>query len=83
VSSQLLEEVTAHAQSDSLEDVREICADGNHFLNNLCMWLSDLVTLMAQSTRQTVALGEVVHEFDVCMYVVTLLPCEMCRAIKI
>jgi len=67
VSSQLLEEVTAHTQSDSLKDVREICADGAQFPNNLCMWLSDLVTLMAQSNRQTVALGEVVHEFEVCM----------------
>jgi len=67
MASQLLEKFTAHAQSDSLEDVREICADGAHFQNNLCMWLSDLVTLMAQSKRQTVALGEVVHEFEVCM----------------
>ena len=31
VASQLIEEVTAHAQSDSLEDVREICADGTYF----------------------------------------------------
>jgi len=35
VSSQLVEEVTAHAQSDSLDDAREICADGTYFLNNL------------------------------------------------
>ena len=28
VASQLIEEVTAHAQSDSLEDAREICAGG-------------------------------------------------------
>jgi len=34
VSSQLIEEVTAHAQSDSLEDAREICADGTYFPNN-------------------------------------------------
>jgi hypothetical protein len=34
VASQLMEEVTAHAQSDSLEDAREICADGTYFLNN-------------------------------------------------
>ena len=33
--SQLIEEVTAHAQSDSLEDAREICADGTYFPNNL------------------------------------------------
>jgi len=33
VASQLIEEVTAHAQSDSLEEAREICADG--FPNNL------------------------------------------------
>ena len=35
VASQLLEEVTAHAQSDSLEDAREIRADGTYFPNNL------------------------------------------------
>ena len=35
VASQLIEEVTAHAQSDSLEDVQEICADGTYFPNNL------------------------------------------------
>jgi hypothetical protein len=35
VASQLTEEVTAHAQSHSLEDAREICADGTYFLNNL------------------------------------------------
>jgi len=35
VASQLIEEVTALAQSDSLEDAREICADGTYFPNNL------------------------------------------------
>jgi len=35
VVSQLIEEVTAHAQSDSLEDAGEICADGTYFPNNL------------------------------------------------
>ena len=35
VASQLIEEVTAHAQSDSLEDAREICADGTYLPNNL------------------------------------------------
>ena len=35
VASQLIEEVTAYAQSDSLEDAREICADGTYFPNNL------------------------------------------------
>ena len=35
VASQLIEEVTAHAQSDSLEDAREICVDGTYFPNNL------------------------------------------------
>jgi len=34
VTSQLVEEVTAHAQSDSLEDAREVCADGTYFPNN-------------------------------------------------
>jgi len=35
VASQLIEEVTAHAQSDSLKAAREICADGTYFPNNL------------------------------------------------
>ena len=35
VASQLIQEVTARAQSDSLEDAREICADGTYFQNNL------------------------------------------------
>jgi len=34
VASQLLEEVTAHAQSDSLENAREMWADGSYFPNN-------------------------------------------------
>jgi len=35
VASQLIEEVTAHAQSDSLENAWEISADGTYFTNNL------------------------------------------------
>ena len=35
VTSQLIEEVTAHAQNDSLVDARVICADGSYFPNNL------------------------------------------------
>jgi hypothetical protein len=34
VASQLIEEVTAHGQRDSLEDTREKCADGTYFPNN-------------------------------------------------
>ena len=39
VASQLIEEVTAHAQSDSLEDAREICADSTYFQNNLRVYI--------------------------------------------
>jgi len=35
VVSQLIEEVIVHAQSYSLKDALEICADGTYFLNNL------------------------------------------------
>ena len=35
VASQFIEEDTAHAQSDSVEDAREICADGTYFPNKL------------------------------------------------
>ena len=31
VASQLIEDVTAHAQSDSLENTREMRADGTYF----------------------------------------------------
>ena len=39
VASQLIEEVTAHAQSDSQENARDICADGTYFPNNLHSYL--------------------------------------------
>jgi len=35
VASQLVEEIIVHAQNDSLKNVREICADGTYFPNNL------------------------------------------------
>jgi len=44
VASQLIEEVTAHAQGDSLEDAREICTDGTYFPNNLCSRLLKMFT---------------------------------------
>ena len=37
VVSQLIEEDTAHVQSDSLEDARKISAEGTYFPNNLCI----------------------------------------------
>ena len=42
MASQLIEEATAHAQSDSLEDAREICSDGTYFPNNLHIMFSDV-----------------------------------------
>ena len=61
VASEFIEEVTAYAQSDSLEDAREICADATYFPNNLLVyiykyiyiyiykvlvsWLSDRITV--------------------------------------
>ena len=38
VASQLIEKVIARAQSDSLVDAREICADGTYFPINLRMY---------------------------------------------
>jgi len=35
VASQFMQEVPAHAQSDSHEDAQETCAGGTYFLNNL------------------------------------------------
>jgi len=46
VPSQLIEEVTARAQRDSLEDAGEICADGTYFLNNLHIQEGEFVLLI-------------------------------------
>jgi len=45
VASQLIEEVTAHVQSDSLRDAREICADGT---STICPFVSSVT--MKKST---------------------------------
>jgi len=39
VASQLIEEVNAHAQSNSPEDAQEIRADGTYFPNNLLIFI--------------------------------------------
>ena len=55
VASQLIEEVTAHVQRDSLEDAREICADGTYFLNYLRIYLFtySLTSLLSHSMEQS------------------------------
>ena len=50
VDSQLIEEVTAHAQSDSHEDVREICADGTYLPNNLLIYTKAITITPANRT---------------------------------
>ena len=50
VASQLLEEVTAHAQSDSLEDAREICVDGTYFPNNLLIYIKNFCIKLVKKT---------------------------------
>jgi len=50
VASQLIEEVTAHAQSDGLEDALEICADGACFLNNLCTYFGTHCTVFRENS---------------------------------
>ena len=50
MASHLIEEVTAHAQGDSLEDAREICADGTYFPNNLRTYSGNLTYFMKHST---------------------------------
>jgi len=46
MASQLIEESTTHGESDSLEDAREICADGTYIPNNLriCIHTTTLLT---------------------------------------
>jgi len=56
VASQLIEEVTAHAQSDSLEDAREICADGTYFPNNLRTFLIFILILVCWTVGESINL---------------------------
>jgi len=46
VASQLIEEVTAHAQSDSLKDAQEICADSTYLPNNLRIYMCVCVAVL-------------------------------------
>ena len=46
VASQSIEGVTAHAQSDSLEDAREICADGTCFPKTYELTTFNLMTYL-------------------------------------
>ena len=52
VATRLIEEVTAHAQSDSLEDAREICADGTYVQNNLRKFVSSLNHHVMETFRE-------------------------------
>ena len=60
VASQLIEEVTAHAQNDSFEDAREICADGTYFPNILrnMLILPDHRRICGPSMIETSLCGE-------------------------
>ena len=57
VASQLMEEVTAHAQSDSLEDARGICADGTYSPNSLRISLYYSMDLHQQLPSITIILS--------------------------
>ena len=61
VASQLIEEVTAHAQSYSLEDARKICADGTYFPNNLRVYIYLLPPLSAYLKFQPMAGSQFIY----------------------
>jgi len=63
VASQLIEEVTAHAQRDSLEDAREICADGTYFPNNLRTY-HIICNMLRWSTGSVLAFSTQVRGFE-------------------
>ena len=74
VASQLIEEVTAHAQSAILEDAREICADGTYFPNNLRIfhfslrsWVQALLVLGKWLSNIADATHAIVTKFCLCL----------------
>ena len=67
VVSQLIQEVTAHAQSDSLEDAREICADGTYFPNSLLVFGS-----LLHQTPNTGTQFHLIHDTSLQQYWLTV-----------
>jgi len=57
VACQLIEEVTAHVQSNTLEDARQICADGSYFPNNLGLCICIYNTLFLLNKWDIIKLG--------------------------
>jgi len=64
MASHLIEEVTAHAQSDSLEDAREIRADGTYFLNNLRIYCKFPIHCVIFTTIAAVSSQIFLLQFD-------------------
>ena len=76
-ASQLLEEVTAHAQSDSIEDAREIWADGTYFPNNLRKTVSDLLSYVKFSDVAACLSGKCVDLLESQNNVIKVSPCTV------
>ena len=71
VASELIEEVTAHAQSDRLEDAREICADGTYFPNSLRIYIyiyTCIVGMEMRSRNVTVCIFICLFEFHIFLF---------------
>ena len=52
VASQLIQEVTAHAQSDSLlDDAQQICADSTYLPNNLRTYCSIFIPIFINNNN--------------------------------
>jgi len=68
VASQLMEEVTAHAQSDSLEDARERCADGTYFPNKLVYYLRSLKFTLKHLNYKQINICTYIYIY-ICTYV--------------
>jgi len=66
VASELIEEVTAHAQSDSLEDAREICTDGTYFPNNLRITDYKFALFFLTTVTSHFLLASLIHNTSPC-----------------
>ena len=73
VASQLIQEVTAHAQSDSLEVARQICADGSYCLT---FYLSNPSNTQLNPICHLLALLGAYHFLHVSRIRVKILPCS-------
>ena len=73
VATNMIKEVTAHAQSDSLEDAREICAVDTYFPNNPPVYIYIYIYIYIH-THMYIYIYIIAQSNTTMCYVITIIP---------